>query len=209
MNLVTAAVVFFIALRLVTPHDMGMKNWSNGARWGVVVVLVGLLLYVIALVTPGVQGLFHDRRVDSGIARLMYMALVRVPFGTVLLEELAFRGVLPAVFAKNGSMFRAVVIASLLFGLWHVFPSMSLADVNPVFEWLLGDGLAGKVAGVAIAVFGTFVLGLWMCFLRYRSGSILAPAIVHIGSNTGGYLFAWIFGGGLIDTNISPPSPTG
>ena len=73
----------------------------------------------------------------------------------------------------------AVVMSSVLFGLWHVLPSLNLADVNPVFEGLLGTGLADKFGGVAIAVVGTFLVGQWLCFLRYRSGSILAPVIVH------------------------------
>jgi membrane protease YdiL (CAAX protease family) len=201
-NLLTAAVVYVIARRLVTPHDIGLRRWKDGARWGVTVTLIGLAAYTIALVTPGLDQLFHDRRVDNDVLLLVYHVGVRIPFGTVLLEELAFRGVLPAVFAKQMSTFRACVVASALFGLWHVFPSLNLAEVNPVFESLLGTGLAGKVGGVAIAVFGTFLAGLWLCFLRYRSGSLLAPVIVHIASNAGGYLFAWIFGGGLITTEI-------
>jgi uncharacterized protein len=93
-------------------------------------------------------------------------------------------------------------MSSALFGLWHVLPSLNLADVNPVFEGLLGSGIAGKLVGVAIAVVGTFLIGLWLCFLRYRSGSILAPMIVHYASNAGGYLFAWLFGGSVISTDF-------
>ena len=100
------------------------------------------------------------------------------------------------------STFRAVVVSSALFGLWHVLPSLNLARVNPVFETLLGTGLAGKLAGVAIAVVGTFLLGMWLCFLRFRSGSILAPIIVHVASNTGGYIFAFLFGGAVISTDV-------
>jgi CAAX protease family protein len=201
-NLVTAAVVVFVAGRLVTPYDMGMTKWASGARWGIAVTLVGLGFYLVALATPGFDDLFHDRRVTGGVAHLFYEVFVRIPLGTVLLEEIAFRGALPAVFAKHVSTFRAVVIASALFGLWHVLPSLNLADVNPVFEGLLGTGFAGKLGGVAIAVVGTFLLGLWMCFLRYRSGSILAPIIVHFASNAGGYGLAWLFGGSVISTGL-------
>ena len=51
-NLVTAAVVVFIARRLVTPYDMGMTNWASGARWGLAVTLVGLGLYLVAAGNP-------------------------------------------------------------------------------------------------------------------------------------------------------------
>jgi membrane protease YdiL (CAAX protease family) len=201
-NLVTAAVVVFIARRLVSPYDMGMTNWARGARWGLAVTLVGLGVYLAALATPGLEELFNDRRVDGGLPRLFYEVFIRIPLGTVLLEEVAFRGALPAVFEKHWSRFRAVVVSSILFGLWHVLPSLSLADVNPVFEGLLGTGLAGKLGGVAIAVVGTFLIGLWLCFLRYRSGSILAPLIVHTASNTGGYVLAFLFGGAVISTDV-------
>ena len=201
-NLVTAAVVVFISRRLVTPYDMGMTNWARGARWGLAVTLVGLGVYLVAAVTPGFDELFNDRRVGDGLPRLFYEVFIRIPLGTVLLEEVAFRGALPAVFEKHWSRLHAVVMSSMLFGLWHVLPSLNLADVNPVFEGLLGTGLAGKIGGVAIAVVGTFLVGLWLCFLRYRSGSILAPLIVHTASNTGGYVLAFLFGGAVISTDI-------
>jgi membrane protease YdiL (CAAX protease family) len=203
-NLVTAAVVVFIAMRVATPYDMGLANWARGARWGVAVTLIGLGVYLVAVVTPGLENLFHDRRVDGGIPRLFYEVSIRIPLGTVLLEEVAFRGALPAVCAKQMSTFRAVVLSSALFGLWHVLPSLNLADVNPVFESLLGTGMAGKIGGVALAVVGTFLLGMWMCLLRYRSGSILAPMIVHVASNAGGYVLAFMFGGAVISTDVGP-----
>jgi membrane protease YdiL (CAAX protease family) len=203
-NLVTAAVVLYLALRVVSPRDMGMTRWASGARWGLAVIAVGLAIFLVGVVLPLTEGLFHDRRVGGGVARLFYELFLRIPLGTVLLEEVAFRGALPAVFAKYGSTFRAVVIASALFGLWHVLPSLNLADVNPVFEGLLGTGLAGQLGGLAIAVGGTFLAGMWLCFLRYRSGSILAPMIVHVASNGGGYALAFLFGGGLITADFGP-----
>jgi membrane protease YdiL (CAAX protease family) len=202
VNLATTTTVLVVSCRLVTATEIGFTNWSRGARWGLVVTAVGLFAYVVAAVTPGLEDLFHDRRVDGGVGRVFYEAFVRIPLGTVVVEEIAFRGALPAIFAKHMSTFRAAVLASALFGLWHVLPSLNLADINPFFEWLLGDGFAGQVAGVAIAVFGTFLAGLWLCFLRVRSGSILAPMIAHWASNAGAYVLAWIVGGAAIRTEI-------
>jgi len=62
-------------------------------------------------------------------ADLLRAILVRVPFGTVLLEEVAFRGVLPALLGTDGQRWRwrPVLGASVLFGLFHLFSALCLA----------------------------------------------------------------------------------
>lgn len=194
-NVAVTAAILSLALLEVSPRDIGLTNWRRGAVWGGTVVAVGLALYLTAAILPPTRGLFDDSRVDGDVGRMLYEVLIRIPFGTVLLEETAFRGVLPAVFARHMSTFRAVLLSSLLFGLWHVLPSLSLSDVNPVLGGLLGDGVAAELGGVVFAVVGTFLLGLWLSFLRYRSGSLLAPVLVHIGSNSFAYAMAWALGG--------------
>jgi len=197
LNLAVASVVVALATRSVTPAALGFQHWRRGARWGTAVVVFGLALYLVALALPSLRGLFSDSRVSGGTARLGYETLVRIPLGTVVLEEVAFRGALPAVLAVHVGTRRAVVWASLLFGLWHVLPSLQLGDVNPVLGGLLGHGTVGVLVGVAFAVAGTFLAGLWLCLLRYGSGSLLAPALAHVGSNSIAYLIAWLVGGGV------------
>jgi uncharacterized protein len=190
-SLAVSAIVYVLARRVVTPTEMGLTEWGRGARWGGAVFAVTLVLVATAAATPGLADLFEDRRVGAGAATLGYHALVRIPLGTVVLEELAFRGALPAVLARRWSTVRAYVLASLLFGFWHVLPAWSLGDVNPVADDVLGDGWAGQAAGVGLAVVGTFVGGLLLCFLRHVSGSLLAPALAHLATNSLGYTFAW------------------
>lgn len=202
VNLATTTVVLAIAGTFVTTRDMGFTSWTRGARWGLVVMLVGTAGYLVASVLPGFDDLFRDRRVGGGVVRLAYVALVRIPLGTVVLEEVAFRGALPAIFGTRTSIIRAAILSSALFGLWHVLPSLGLAEVNPFFERLLGDGSVGQIAGVCAAVLGTFAAGMGLSFLRFRSGSILAPAVAHWASNAGGYVLTWIVGGASIDTEI-------
>ena len=86
---------------------------------------------------------------------------------------------------------RAVVVSSLLFGLWHVLPSWGIGDVNPVVDDLIGAGWVGRTITVALAVAGTFLAGLWLCFVRYRSGSLLAPVLAHVATNSLAYAIAW------------------
>ena len=49
-----------------------------------------------------------------------------------------------------------------------------VTSFNPVFADLAG-GQLGRVYGVVVAVAGTAVAGLVLCWLRLRSRSLLAP----------------------------------
>lgn len=203
LNLAIAAVVYLVVSRAVTPIDVGLTRWRRGARWGAFIALSTIAVYLVALALPPLRDLFDDSRVRGGPDRMVFEVLVRIPFGTVLLEELAFRGALPAVFSRWWSTPRAVVGASFLFGLWHVLPALSLGEVNPVLAGILGDGTVGQFAGVVFAVAGTFLAGLWLCLLRYGSGSLLAPALAHVASNSLAYTIAWFVTGGVSGTLLA------
>jgi membrane protease YdiL (CAAX protease family) len=43
-----------------------------------------------------------------------------------------------------------------------------------------------------LAVAGTFLAGLWLCYLRARSGSVLAPVLAHAASNSCAYAVAFV-----------------
>jgi len=114
----------------------------------------------------------------------------------VLLEELAFRAVLPPFLApgRAADPVRGVVLASLLFGLWHVLPAWQLSEVNPTIGDLFGDDGLGQSITVVLAVLGTFAAGVGLCLLRYWSGSVLAPILVHVTTNSAAYALAWWLG---------------
>ena len=190
-NLLVAVAVVRIASTVVTPSEMGFTAWRRGARWGLALAAATMAVYVVALVVPATRGLFEDRRLDEGVPALLYNTLIAIPLGTVVLEEIAFRGALPAVLSKRWTRVRAVVVSSLLFGLWHVLPSWGIGDVNPVVDDLIGAGWVGRTITVALAVAGTFLVGLWWCFVRYRSGSLLAPVLAHVATNSLAYAIAW------------------
>lgn len=68
-----------------------------------IVGLIGLglvaLAFGTALAVPALRAVFYDGRVGApGLRELLWLALVRIPLGTIALEEVAFRGVLPALF---------------------------------------------------------------------------------------------------------------
>ena len=111
--------------------------------------------------------------------------LVRIPVGTVLWEEVAFRGVLFAVLARFLLVRAAKGIGAVVFGLWHVRPTLGGLDTND-----LADGTAARIGAVALVCAGTAVAGVLFTWLRLRSGSLLAPALLHLATNTLGTVAA-------------------
>jgi membrane protease YdiL (CAAX protease family) len=190
-NLAVAAAVFWIGVRVTSAAEVGWQQWRRGAAWGGVLLAVTAALLGVAVLMPVFSDMFHDRRVDDGVATLLYHTIVRIPLGTVVLEEVAFRAVLPAMFALRWGVVRGCIAASAAFGLWHVLPALGLNTINPVARDTFGDGPLAVTGAVVFAVVGTFLAGLWWCWVRYRARSIAATVIAHIATNSLGYAIAW------------------
>ncbi len=153
---------------------------GQGLRWGGALAAVIAAGIGLALVVPGADGLLEDRRVlGIGAGELAAWVLIRIPFGTVLLEEVAFRGVLYGTLERAATVAWAVVGSSLVFGLWHVAPTLELLDANRP-----DLGAAGRALGVAGGVALTTLGGLLLAFLRARTGGIVAPALAHLAANS-------------------------
>lgn len=175
------------------PFELGFdpRALRSGLAWGGLafgVVLGGLLL---AAALPVTRPLFEDDRVgDVPLVGMLYQTVLRIPLGTVLLEETAFRGVLLGMLMVRTTMWRGVFWSSALFGVWHVLPAIGIEEVNPLLEDALGGGL-GRVFAVAGAVVFTAAAGYLFCFLRLRSGSIVAPVLLHVATNSLGFVISW------------------
>jgi membrane protease YdiL (CAAX protease family) len=192
------------ALLLLISRGAGL-DWADlglaaatvraGLRWAGVAAAVVLIGYLVCLALPATRQVFADQRATGvPVGAVLWRALVRVPFGTVVLEEVAFRGVLWALVASRLGHGWATAISSALFGLWHVLPSLGITRANAAATAVFGPTRPGQVAAVLAAVAGTAVAGVLLCELRRRSGSLLAPAGLHCAANSLGYLLAWAAG---------------
>jgi membrane protease YdiL (CAAX protease family) len=190
-NLAVTGIVLVVSSRQVTRGEIGLTEWRRGAVAGIGLLIATALVMVVAVAMPAFHDLYEDRRVEGGIGSMLYQVVIRIPFGTVVLEEVAFRGALPALFALRVGVLRGCVLASVLFGLWHVLPSWSLNEVNPVATDVFGTGASGTAAAVVFAVFGTTFAGFWFCWIRHRARSILATVLAHVGTNSIGYVIAY------------------
>lgn len=191
---VTCGVVL-IARRIVTVEQMGFTEWKRGAAFGAVLFVLTAGVLTLAVAMPVFHEMYQDRRVGSGTDLWLYHAFVRIPLGTALLEETAFRAVLPALFAVRWGVVRGCLVASVCFGVWHVLPALGLNEVNPVATRIFGSGAGGVAAAVVFAVVGTTFAGLWWCWVRYRARSVLATILGHVATNSVAYTLAWIIAG--------------
>ena len=80
-------------------------------------------------------------------------------------------------------------MSSALFGLWHVLPALGGGAANESVAGIVGDGVAGTALRVAGTVIFTGLAGVLLCELRARSGSLLAPILLHWAVNAFGELF--------------------
>ena len=161
----------------------------SGARWGGLAVLVVVVAVAVGTLLadhlPGVGTLLADERADLSGTLLAWHALWRIPVGTALFEEVVFRGALLGLLLQVTSPTRAVVVSSVVFGLWHVAPTIVTLRINDTAV-LSASGLGAIVGAVAV----TTVAGVLFCLLRLGSGSLLAPVLAHWATNGVGLVAA-------------------
>jgi membrane protease YdiL (CAAX protease family) len=187
LNLAAAGVVVSAARRHgLSSSDLALRRdrVRAGVRWGGAVAAVAAGALALAVAVPGLRPLLDDSRVQGlEPVAVAYHALVRVPFGTVLLEELAFRGALLGALARCTNWTRAAAASSAVFGLWHVRPTLGLLDANDI-----ADDPVARAGAVGAAIVATAVGGMFFCVLRMRSDSTLAPIVAHTAMNSLGVL---------------------
>jgi membrane protease YdiL (CAAX protease family) len=160
----------------VSPHRL-----TDGLRYGGLAFGAVTVVLLLGLAIPLTRHGFHSSRADITGGQLVLQALVTIPLGTVVVEELAFRGVLLGLLRQAKPTASAVVACSVLFGLWHVPTVLRAASGSDAL-------VLAAAAGTFVA---TFAAGLAFCWLRIRSGSLLAPALAHLATNTVALTVAW------------------
>jgi len=152
-------------------------TWRRGLRYAAVAAGIVVVVVTLAALLPLTRTAFLDERYRNDAGAALRYALLAVPLLTVVPEELAFRGVLLALISKPYGRRAGTIWSSVLFGLWHITSSLGLASDNAAVSEHLGAN--AQVLGVVGAVLTTTVAGLAFCWLRWRSGSLLAPIGLH------------------------------
>lgn len=158
---------------------LGRGTWRRGLAWAAAVIGVVAVVVAAGAALPLTREAFRDSRYQLSLGNAMLTAFVFIPVGTVLVEEVAFRGVLWGLLRRMGGTFVATAVSSALFGLWHVLPSLGFAADNEAFGSAVGRGREAQAVTVLATVLFTAGAGVVLCELRRRSGSVLASAGLH------------------------------
>jgi membrane protease YdiL (CAAX protease family) len=185
-------LVAFSRYRGLTWSDLGLsrRTWLRGAGYAAGAVAVVAACYAVAAMVPWTRLAFEDVRYALPAPQALFTAFVVIPVGTVLVEEVAFRGVLQGLITRYRGHRWGFTLSSVAFGAWHILPSLGLSQANAAMHAVAGTGTAAQVGGVLAAVVFTSMAGVLLAELRRRSGSILAAAGLHWAVNALAVLIA-------------------
>ena len=164
-----------------TGLGLARERVLRGLAFGGVVFFAVLVALVVAGALPVTSDALVDNRVHVDGWTMLFEVLVAIPLGTVVLEELAFRGVLLGLLRSRYTTTVAVLVASGLFGLWHI--KGVLHDPSGGIAW-------GTVLGTVAA---TSAAGVGFAWLRICSDSLVAPVVAHIATNSLAFAVAWAY----------------
>jgi membrane protease YdiL (CAAX protease family) len=195
-NLTMAFVLLGIAYRGgagLVAVGLGIRHWHRPVGVGLLLFGGTALLFALGMIVPATQSAFIDTRIgDADVAQMLWVVLVQIPLGTVVLEEVAFRGVLPALMGGSPAIrwrWIPVLGASILFGLWHILPSIGIDNANAAVGGALGHN---QVVTTTLAVVSMTIAGVAMCALARLGKGIKTTMLLHWATNSLGFFAAWL-----------------
>ncbi|MGK3202387.1 CPBP family glutamic-type intramembrane protease [Amycolatopsis sp. MEPSY49] len=190
-GLVAAAILVALGRAAgCTWTDLGLGTLRRPALAGLAGAGLIAVVFGIALAVPALRTVYQDGRVgDPDFGQLLWLTCGRILFGTVLIEEVAFRGVLPGLLGASDDRWRwpPILGAAALFGLWHALPALAIgrnAAVHAVF------GATPVVVLQVLAMAAAGVAGVFLHWWRHTGRGVLASVIVHFTTNAGGLTLA-------------------
>ena len=184
-NLVVSAALVAIGRRSgASWSELGLcsENPNAELRFGGAIATFAASGAIGAVSHPRTREAIRDHRwIDASPGAIWRRSLVRFPIGTAMFEEIAFRGVLPAVI--GGDKRNADALSAAVFATWHLIPTARLQRAS-LSGWPLHRLVAAAIGGSIAAG----AAGLALSWVRRRTGSLLAPWLVHASVNTTTYL---------------------
>ncbi len=121
---------------------------ASGARWGGAAAALVLVPVLVGVLLPITRGFYDVPRAHVGFGELLLNVLVIIPVGTIIVEEVGFRGTLLGLLTVIVPGARAIAASALLFGLWHLEPVLTNTHGSGTQVALVG---LGTVAATSVA----------------------------------------------------------
>ncbi len=187
---VAGYLVVYIAYKIAKLHasDIGLSLNKIAGGLKITAVLAITIIILMAGAYLFNHHIFQDQRYNQPLGSALFASIIILPFYTVLFEELVFRGLLPGLLQSLGNtQLVATIIASVFFGLWHVGSALKIG------EFQISDRFSASSVYVVIGVFiATTIAGFIFCELRWRTGTLLAPIIIHWVINSTAIILAYL-----------------
>lgn len=178
---ITLLIIYaFLKRRKLTFKDIGLGAFKGSyigravivflIYFGVLIFVTGLLGQLTSINTEQEQQIGFDHATGTAQLVMVFLSLAILP---PLAEEILMRGFLYTGLRKRLSVVRSTLIVSILFGVLHL---------------QLGSG----APPLWTAAIDTFILSLFLCYLREKTGSIWAGIIVHFLKNSLAFLFLFV-----------------
>lgn len=191
------AIIYALSIGLtVTQLGLSVVQLKNGILFG---VLLSLPIIVIIMALTSQKNLRKHFSAAPGknynVRVFSYEFFFRIPFGTAFSEEVIFRSVLLAILISNHSNQTAVIISSLVFGLWHIFPTLHTAKSHDPLIEMMDNTRRRNTIAVVTSVLATTAAGIIFALITIKAGSFTASWLVHCTINgfttLAGYFIVW------------------
>src|SRR5215475_16164929 len=129
----TGAALSAAAASGLTATDVGLgrQELRPGLRLGSWLAAAAACGWMLIAAAPATRPVLRYERVAGLSGRsIAYQVMVRIPLGTVLWEETAFRGVLQAALGRVMPGGAAIAAANCVFGIWHIRPTAAALRIN-------------------------------------------------------------------------------
>jgi membrane protease YdiL (CAAX protease family) len=161
---------------------LGRGDLRGSRRLGAWVLTASAAFLFVASRLPWLRHHLRDERAPVlSRGETTRRALIRFPLGTALFEEVAFRGVLPALFANEARS--GDLAAAGMFAVWHLIPTHHALRVNGIAQ-----GPSSRIVGTLVGSAAAGLAGYVLSRIRRKTGSILSPWLIHSAVNTTSYL---------------------
>ncbi|MDD4844643.1 MAG: CPBP family intramembrane metalloprotease [Anaerotignum sp.] len=180
-----------------TAEKMG-KNIAYGLLLGLLVFLpaygIEFLMQNASMNEPSMEFFVTSYSIQGNLGNqkeiIFYLLCIVGNIINVVMEEGVFRGLFLKIAEKRYSFFKAMVLSSVLFGLWHIAaPMRSLLDgemeLFPAAMAMLSLGLMSAVMGAKLCMLTKIFGNLWMPMADHFFNNTIIN-ILHITALSGG-----------------------